>query len=105
MMQKTMGSHRHSIGVTRRELLQVGYSGLMGLALHSVLGNAAQAAASPSPIVKPGRAKAMILVFLTGGPSHHDMFDMKPDAPSEIRGEYQPINTNVDGIQICEHLP
>lgn len=49
--------------------------------------------------------KAVIMVFLPGGPSHQDIFDLKPDAPQEIRGEFRPIGTNVDGIQICEQLP
>lgn len=107
-MQKTMGPHRHTIGITRRELLQVGYSGLMGIGMQAVLGSRASASPLPAPTPvagKPGRAKAMILVFLTGGPSHLDTFDLKPDTPSEVRGDYKPINTNVDGIQICEHLP
>ena len=46
-----------------------------------------------------------MLVFLTGGPSHLDTFDMKPDGPAEIRGEFKPIATNVPGVQFCEHLP
>ena len=45
------------------------------------------------------------MIYLPGGPSHQDMFDLKVDAPSEIRGEFKPISTNVPGIQICEHLP
>ena len=45
------------------------------------------------------------MVFLAGGPPHLDMFDMKPDAPSGIRGEYKPIPTNVPGLDICEHMP
>ena len=49
--------------------------------------------------------KAVIMIFLPGGPSHQDMFDLKMDAPSEIRGEFKPISTKVPGIQICEHLP
>src|SRR4030095_11601746 len=49
--------------------------------------------------------KAIINVHLSGGPSHQDMFDLKPDAPAEFRGEFNPIATNVPGIQICEHLP
>ena len=49
--------------------------------------------------------KAVIMVFLPGGPSHQDMFDLKTEAPSEVRGEFKPISTNVPGIQICEHLP
>ncbi len=49
--------------------------------------------------------KAVIMIFLPGGPSHQDTFDLKPDAPAEFRGEFKPIDTNVPGIQICEHLP
>ena len=52
-----------------------------------------------------GRAKSCILVYLLGGPPHQDMFDLKPEAPAEIRGPFQPIDTNVPGMQICEHLP
>ncbi len=49
--------------------------------------------------------KAVIQIFLPGGPPHQDMFDMKMDAPAEIRGEFKPIKTNVPGIEICEHFP
>src|SRR6202022_95074 len=49
--------------------------------------------------------KAPILIFLPGGPSHMDMYDLKPDAPAEFRGEFKPIATNVPGVQICEHFP
>ncbi len=52
-----------------------------------------------------GRAKSLVLVYLFGGPSHIDMWDMKPDAPSGIRGEFHPIATSVPGIEITEHLP
>jgi hypothetical protein len=52
-----------------------------------------------------GRAKACILLFMWGGPAHQDTWDMKPQAPAEIRGEFKPISTNVPGIQICEHFP
>lgn len=88
----------------RRTMLQVGSSAFLGLSLPTILGQrataAARAVAQPAP-----RAKSVILVFLPGGASHHDTFDMKPDAPAEIRGEFKPIDTNVPGIQICEHLP
>ena len=57
------------------------------------------------PGVGEKTAKAMISLWMQGGPSHLDLFDLKPDAPAEIRGEFQPINTNVPGIQICEHMP
>src|SRR6188474_772802 len=49
--------------------------------------------------------KACILVYLLGGPPHLDMFDLKPNAPKEVRGPFQPIATNLAGVQICEHLP
>jgi hypothetical protein len=91
--------HRHTLGITRREAIQVGYSGLLGIGLSSVLTGRAQAAQSKR---KP---KSIILVFLTGAASHIDTFDMKPDAPPEVRGEFKPIATKLPGLQICEHLP
>src|SRR5262249_33863146 len=95
--------HRHAIGITRRESLQVGYSGLLGLGLSALpvrtgFANEAQDKAARRP-------KSMILVFLTGAPSHIDMFDLKREAPPEIRGEFKPIATKVAGLSICEHLP
>ena len=85
-------------GKTRRDFLQIGGLAMGGLALPDLLRAEAQ---------QNGRSghKAVIMVFLPGGPSHQDMVDLKPDAPSEIRGEFKPISTNVPGIQICEHLP
>jgi hypothetical protein len=96
-----LSSHRLSTGIARREFLQVGFSGVLGMGLPGLL--AAQAGAG----VRSGapRAKSMILVFLSGGLSHIDSFDMKPGAPDGIRGEFQPIDTNVAGLRICEHLP
>ena len=93
--------HHHYTGINRRELLQVGYSGLLGIGLSSVLSGRATAA----QVADVRRAKSVILVFLTGAPSHLDMFDMKPDAAPEIRGEFKPIATSVPGTQIGEHLP
>src|SRR5438105_12124646 len=95
-MQRT---HRHPIGVLRREFLQVGFSGLLGLSLPELLAMRSRAAAaSPgaargvgSPPTSP-RAKSLILVFMTGGLSHIDSFDMKPEAPEGIRGEFRPID-------------
>jgi hypothetical protein len=78
--------------------LKIGGLGLGGLALPGLLRAEAQAGIRSSH-------KAIIMIFLPGGPSHQDMFDLKTDAPSEIRGEFKPIATNVPGIQICEHLP
>src|SRR5262249_59325100 len=53
----------------------------------------------------PTPRKAAIMIYLPGGPSHMDMYDLKPDAPAEYRGEFRPIATNVPGVQICEHMP
>lgn len=90
--------HGFCDGVSRRNFLRVGGLAMGGLSLPDVLrAEAAQKASSSH--------KAVIMVFLPGGPPHHDMWDMKPDAPSEVRGEFKPISTNVDGIQLCEHLP
>ena len=91
--------HRHAYGVVRREFLQVGFSGLLGLGLPGLLAGRAKAGAGVP------RAKSMILVFLTGGLGHLDSFDMKPEAPEGIRGEFKPAPTVVPGIHFCEHLP
>ena len=96
--------HRHTAGITRRELLQVGYSGLLGLGLPSLLANRAQAG-SPASDREGKQARGVILIFLSGAPSHLDMFDMKPEAPVEVRGEFDPIATRAEGMTICEHLP
>src|SRR5437762_2330783 len=85
-------------GITRRNFLKIGALGLGGLTLPQLL----QAEANTG---MKNPHKAVIMIFLPGGPSHQDMFDLKPDAPSEVRGEFKPISTNVPGIQICEHLP
>jgi hypothetical protein len=78
----------------RRDILRVGVGAALGLAIP----RAVQAAAA-------GPTRSVILVNLTGGMSHIDSLDLKPDAPAEIRGEFQPVPTAVPGIQICEHLP
>ena len=85
-------------GVSRRNFLRIGALGLGGLALPQLL----QAEALTG---SRRQHKAVIMIFLPGGPSHQDMFDLKMDAPSEVRGEFKPISTKVPGIQICEHLP
>jgi len=85
-------------GVSRRNFLKIGALGLGGLALPQLLHAEAKAGIRRSH-------KAIIMIFLPGGPSHQDIFDLKMDAPREVRGEFKPISTNVPGIQICEHLP
>src|SRR6185437_6410790 len=75
---------------------------LGGLVLADFLSPLAQA----RPVAAPsGRAKACILVYLLGGPPHLDMWDLKPEAPAEVRGPFRPISTSLPGLSICEHLP
>src|SRR5262249_9084868 len=86
-------------GLSRRDFLRVGAVGVGGLTLADLLklrasGNAAS-----------GRQKAVIMVYLNGGPSHIDTYDLKPDAPVEYRGELRPIRTNVPGMDISELFP
>jgi len=90
--------NRFCDGVSRRNFLKIGALGMGGLSLPQVLRAEASQGIGSSH-------KAVIMIFLPGGPSHQDMFDLKMDAPAEIRGEFKPISTNVPGIQICEHLP
>ena len=92
-------------GLNRRQLLQAGGIGMLGLTLPGLMHGRAQASAEARRVPHFGRAKSCLIVFLSGGMSHHDTFDMKPDAPEEIRGEFDPIATSVPGIHVCEHLP
>ncbi len=85
-------------GVSRRNFLKIGGMGAAGLTLPQLLSVEAQAGIRKSH-------KSVILIYLVGGPPHQDMFDLKPNAPIEIAGPHRPINTNVPGIEICEHFP
>lgn len=85
-------------GVSRREFLQIGGLALGGWSLTDMLAAEARAGVKSSH-------KAVIMIYLPGGPPHLDLVDLKPDAPSEIRGPYKPMNTKVAGIQIAEHMP
>ncbi len=87
--------------ISRRQLLQMGGIGCLNLSLPQLL-RADQQTVSES---KARRADSCIMIFLNGGPSHLDMWDMKPNAPAEIRGEFKPVSTTVPGIQLSEHLP
>src|SRR5215510_11566761 len=90
--------NRFCDGFSRRDFLRIGGLALGGLSLPEILRAESRAGIR-------GSQKAIIMVFLPGGPPHQDMFDLKVDAPSEIRGEFKPIKTNVPGIEICEHMP
>jgi hypothetical protein len=99
MLRVTAESSRLCDGLTRREILRFG--GLAGLGLAGLTGGPVAAL----PAAGFGKAKSLLFISLFGGPSHQDIWDMKPNAPAEVRGEFKPISTNVAGIQITEHLP
>ncbi len=104
MTDKTTTTKQVSLRFTRRDWLCAGCAGVVGLP--TVFGNLARpqsAAAGESSGGK--RAKSVVLILLTGGASHHETFDLKPEAPDGIRGEFRPIDTTVPGLTICEHLP
>jgi Protein of unknown function (DUF1501) len=107
-MVSMQAAHQHSFAcrgfhaataVSRRTMLKVGGMGLLGLTLPQLL-RAAEQKKGPK-----AQAKSVIFLYQFGGPSHIDMFDMKPDAPEAVRGEHKPKGTNADGIAISEHLP
>jgi hypothetical protein len=102
-MLTMLGSPRRCCdGLTRRETLKAGALSLLsGFTLPSLL----RAEAARASGTRPGKAKNVILLYLLGGAATQDMYDLKPNAPSEVRGEFKPVATNVPGIQICEHLP
>jgi hypothetical protein len=89
-------SYRHCDGISRRDFLKIGTLGAAGLTFADLLRLKAEGKALGH--------KAVIMIYLPGGPSHIDTYDPKPDAPSEMRGPFKPIPTNVTGIQICEKL-
>src|SRR4026208_805902 len=85
-------------GISRRNFLKIGGLAMGGLSPPHLLEAETRA--------QTGRSqKSIIMIYLPGGPPHQDMVDLKMDAPSEIRGEFRPIPTNLPGLQICEHLP
>src|SRR2546427_881206 len=93
-------------GFTRREFLRVGATGLFGLSLPQYFALKARAAGTPFDGAKGfGAAKSVILCFLQGGPSHLDIWDPKPEAPSNIRGEFKAIKSSVDGVRLSETMP
>ncbi|MEX0728675.1 MAG: DUF1501 domain-containing protein [Planctomycetaceae bacterium] len=101
MFNFRVGRHQFCDGLSRRQCLRVGSTGLFGgLSLPTLLQLQSQAAS-----VEPRKAKACIFFMLEGGPSHIDMWDLKPEAPPEIRGPFQPISTVVPGVQISQLLP
>lgn len=102
---KPKGCHdfRRSTRLSRRQVLQAGSLSALGLSVAELQSRLAIAQESGLSL-PPKRAKACIFLFMWGGPSQLETFDMKPDAPAEVRGEFNPISTKVPGIQICEHF-
>jgi hypothetical protein len=97
-------SRRHCDGVRRRDFLKIGALGMGGISLANLLAlEQSQGATSVGRSTK--RHKSLIMIYLCGGPPHQDMYDLKTDAPAEIRGEFRPIPTAVSGIEVCELLP
>jgi uncharacterized protein (DUF1501 family) len=94
-------------GVTRRELLRVGGAGMLGISLPNILAleGARDKAAKQGQANGFGSAKNVIMIFLQGGPSHIDIWDPKPDAPSNVRGEFKPIKTKIPGVHVSETMP
>jgi hypothetical protein len=101
MLEVRGPGYRCCDGMSRRSFLKVGFLGLGGLTLADHLRLKARAQERG----RQTRDTAVILLWLGGGPSHIDMYDLKPDAPAEFRGEFRPVATNVSGIRISEHLP
>ena len=105
-LQRTCADFRHSQAVSRRALLHAGALAGTGLSLSSLLQAEAAAAATNTPTkAEDKRQNNVILLWMRGGPSHIDMWDPKPDAPEEIRGEFSTIGTNVPGINLTDMLP
>lgn len=94
-------SHRFCDGLSRRNFLRIGGLGFGGLGSMGV----PQLLQAEAAAGRKTSSKSVIMIYLPGGPPHQDTFDLKSDAPAEIRGEFRPIPTNVPGIQICEYLP
>jgi hypothetical protein len=94
-------------GTTRREWLRIGGLSALGLSLPDLWRARANASTRAQPLSGShfGRAKSCIVVFLFGAPAHQDTWDMKPDSPSEIRGEFRPVPSRVAGTWVCEHMP
>jgi len=110
-MLRILGSaprSRFCDGIRRRSFLQLGGLALGGLSLPAILDAEERSHRARTAAGKPSRRsahRACIMIYLPGGPPHQDLFDLKPDAPLEVRGEFRPIRTKVPGIEICELLP
>jgi len=100
-MKTNLESCKHPY-VSRRQLIQAGSVGILGMGMNHLQALRAAGGEGTAP---SGTARSVIFIFLSGGLTQHDSFDMKPSAPADIRGEFKPIATRTPGLQICEHLP
>jgi len=96
---------RYCDGHSRRSFLQIGMAGMGSVSLAELLRAKAAHANSVTAANSSGRDTRCILLWLDGGPSHLDLYDLKPEAPAEVRGIWKPIRTNVDGFEISELFP
>ena len=95
--------NRNCAGIARRDFIQLGVGGVLGLGMTDLVRLRASAAGADGK-ASPDRVNC-ILVWLDGGPTHYETFDPKPDAPSEVRGQFKPIPTTVPGVSFCETMP
>src|SRR5713226_10385026 len=101
-----MAIHQDCEGFNRRDMLRFGTAGLLGLTLPRFLQlRALSAEKATTTAAAKAKAESVIMVWLPGGPATIDMWDLKPEAPEGIRGEFKPIDTKASGVKICEHLP
>lgn len=100
MFQVTAGAERSRAGLHRRSFLQLGTLGLAGLTGVDLTAASVARAAGEAPV-----KTSVILLWMAGGPSHIDTYDMKPQAPAEVRGPFQPIGTNLPGLDVCDLMP
>lgn len=103
MSRSPGGNVWQHVRMPRREAIQIGAVGILGLGMNHLAG--LREARAADGLLPRGKAKKCIFIFLSGGLAQHESFDMKPDAPEDIRGEFKPIATKTPGLQICEHLP
>src|SRR5262245_29316775 len=99
--------HKDCEGYSRRDMLRIGTAGILSLTLPNILRLESRAndEAKKSGEAKAKKPTSVIMVWLPGGPATIDMWDLKPEAPEGIRGEFKQIDTKVPGVSICEHLP
>lgn len=105
MLRFVSSNQNQNSGVSRREWLRIGGLGGLNWALPGLMPQRTSGSDTEAPAPGFGKAKAVIVVFASGGQSQIDMWDPKPDAPEEVRGAFKSIQTSVAGLRFCEHMP